>query len=107
MQSMGSPTGNTGQRADMVSAGYLCTRDKDRELSAGGRDKQLPMQPRNSPGSASGAALCTHTLERVGFILKKALAEPLSQDPAKTTQSKDSLLSGNILHVQTPCLSLW
>lgn len=40
MQPMGSPIGNTGQRADTVSAGYLCTRDKDRELSAGGKERQ-------------------------------------------------------------------
>jgi len=59
---MGSPVGNTGQRADVASAGHLCIRGKDRELRDRGKvAKQLPTQPGNHPSSASGAALCTHT----------------------------------------------
>lgn len=42
----GSPVGNTGQRADVVSAGHLCARDRDRELSAGGQvAEELPHSP--------------------------------------------------------------
>lgn len=71
------------------------TRTKSSVLG-GQTEKQLPTQPRTRPGSASGAALCTHASERVRVIRKRALAEPLCQDLAKTALSKDALLDGNI-----------
>lgn len=77
--------------------GTLAQVSRTESLVLGGQtDKQLPMQPRTRPGSSSGAALCTHPSERVRVIPKRALAEPLSQDLAKTTWSKDALLGRDI-----------
>ena len=49
MQPMGSPVGKTRQRAAVVSAGRLCTRDKDPELSAGEKGRHAAPHAAQEP----------------------------------------------------------